>query len=386
MKNKWIVLISSSLIQLVLGIIYIWGVFEPEVAEHFNWSTAESAAVFSVMIVFIVIGSIVGGKIQDKAGPRPVVLISGLLIGTGAYLAAYSVSPLFMYATYGGLSGLGIGAVYTTTIAVVQKWFKENKSFATGIVLGALGFGGVVFTPVIQYLLESFKVPYTFKFLGIIYLMVCLSGGIFVVNPVIDNKRADSLKGMSNSEMLKTSMYYIVTGTMLLSLPAFFMVSPIVKTLCVQRGISADVSTYVVMGVAILNCSGRFISPILSRGIGEKNTLTVLSLITASASIGMISAHGTWCVLLMGLIGVCFGGFFGIFPGITSAIFGIKNAASNYGFVLIGYGMSALFAPGIYGLAASLGDAYPFLLVALLSAVSIITGRFIKIEYMGKDA
>ena len=98
--NKWTALISSSIIQLVLGIIYIWGVFQPEVAAFYSWSIASSAAVFSVMIAFIVAGSIIGGKLQDITGPRPVIIISGVLIGVGAYLASFTKSsPVFMYLT-----------------------------------------------------------------------------------------------------------------------------------------------------------------------------------------------------------------------------------------------------------------------------------------------
>ena len=390
--SKWTVLISSVFMQMVLGIIYIWGVFQPEVALHYGWSTPVSAAVFSVMIVFIITGSILGGKLQDIYSPRPVILISGVFVSIGAFLASFTKSsPIWMYFSYGGLSGIGIGAIYTTTIAAAQKWFKEKSPLATGIILGALGFGGVVFTPVAQFLLSHYGVPGTFRALSIIYFIICIGGGVFIVNPaayeeINKGEKSAFLKGMSNKEMLGQPMYYILTAAMMFSLPAFFMMAPILKVLCLERGVSEKVSAYAVMSVALLNCVGRFVSPVISKRIGDKNTLVLLNVVTAASSIGMAFSYGWLCILFMCLIAVCFGGVFGVFPSMTSKLFGMKNAASNYGFVLIGYGISAIFAPGIYGITVPLGRYAPFITVAVISIAAVIISRFIGENYLGEGA
>lgn len=381
--SKWSVLVSSVFMQLVLGVIYIWGVFQPEVASYYGWSISTAAMVFSVMIAFIVLGSIIGGKLQDMYSPRPVVIASGILIGLGTYMTAYTKSenPMFMYFSYGALAGSGIGAIYTTTIAVVQKWFKEQKGLATGIVLGALGFGGVVFTPVAQMLLNNGGVPVTFMVLGIVFFIICTLGGVFIVNPEVEKaSEAFDITGYTTVQMLRSPKYYVLVITMMLSLPAFFMVSPLIKVLCADRGISVNGAVYVVMASSVLNCCGRFIAPLISKRTGERDTIFLLNLVTIFASLGMIFAYKWMFVLLICLIAVCFGGFLGVFPGMTSGLFGIKNAASNYGFVLIGYGLSAIFAPGIYEFAMRWGMFAPFCVVAGCAIGAIAVGRFIDTD------
>lgn len=378
--NKWTVLVSAVLMQLVLGVIYIWGVFQPVVASNYGWSISTAAMVFSVTLAFFVVGCIAGGKLQDMYSPRPVVMVSGIMIGVGTYLASFTTAsnPFYMYATYGVVVGIGIGAIYTTTLAVAQKWFPDNKPFATGTVLSALGLGGVIFTPLAQYLLSNFGVPKTFVVLSIIFLSVCFIGGIFMVNPKTEVSAGTKLSGYSNSQMLRCPMYYVVAITMLLSLPAFFMLSPLVKVLSADKGISGAVSTYVVMAFSVLNSAGRFIAPQIAKRVGEKGSILVLNIVTAFASLGLIVATGWMSVVLMCLIAVCFGGFLGIFPGVTTGLFGIKNAASNYGFVLIGYGVSAIFAPSIYEFASKWGGFAPFAIVAVFSIAAMIMSRFIN--------
>lgn len=377
--SKWSVLISAIFMQLVLGVIYIWGVFQPEVAAHYGWSISVAAMVFSVMVAFIVVGSIIGGKLQDTFSPRPVVMISGVLIGIGTCGAAFTPpgNPFFMYVTYGVLTGSGIGAIYTTTIAVVQKWFKEKKAVATGIVLGALGFGGVVFTPVAQYFLTNSGVPQTFIILGVVFFIICVIGGLFMVNPYVRGESHGELPGYTTKQMLKSPMYYVIVCTLALSLPAFFMISPLIKILCAQKGLAPYLATYVVMASAVLNSCGRFVAPVIASKVGDKNTVGILNIVTIGASIGLIFTSGWAWVILVCMVAVCFGGFLGIFPGITSEIFGTKNAASNYGFVLIGYGVSAIFAPGLYEFALNFASFAPFVIVAASSAIAVIVSRFI---------
>ena len=44
-ENKALPLIAGAVIQLCIGIIYIWSIFQPSVMEYYSWSAADASAV-----------------------------------------------------------------------------------------------------------------------------------------------------------------------------------------------------------------------------------------------------------------------------------------------------------------------------------------------------
>ena len=150
-------LLAGVIIQLCLGTVYIWGVFQQPVMDLFKWDKTTASLTFSIVLGFFVLGSIIGGRIQDKTSPRVAIISGGVILGIGTFLASFTPAdnPFFLYFTYGMLGGFGMGMTYTTIIACCQKWYRDRMGLATGIVVGSLGFGGVIFTPSCQIL--SFK-------------------------------------------------------------------------------------------------------------------------------------------------------------------------------------------------------------------------------------
>lgn len=52
-------------------------------------SNPETSLPFTVTIGMIFIGSYIGGRIQDRMGPRPVALTGGIIYGLGCILASF---------------------------------------------------------------------------------------------------------------------------------------------------------------------------------------------------------------------------------------------------------------------------------------------------------
>ena len=81
-----------------------------------------------------------------------------------------------------------MGFTYSTTIACAQKWYPDKRGLITGIIVSALGFGGVVFTPIIEMLIKKYGGVgtgelSTLRVLSIIFIIVCTIGGLFIKNP-----------------------------------------------------------------------------------------------------------------------------------------------------------------------------------------------------------
>ena len=157
--NRAIPVIATIAIQLCLGTAYIWSVFQAGIAESlFAGNHANAALTFSILLAVLGVGSTIGGKLQDKVGPRLTVIIGGLILALGFFFASFATAaaPYMLWITYGVLGGLGMGFIYSTTIACAQKWYPDKRGLITGVIVAALGFGGVVFTPLVEAIIRNY--------------------------------------------------------------------------------------------------------------------------------------------------------------------------------------------------------------------------------------
>src|SRR3954464_14765046 len=186
-RGRWGIVAAAVLVQLALGAVYAWSVFNKPLQQEFGWSKTEAVLPFEVAIGTIFIGSLVGGRIQDRRGPRVVALAGGILYSIGimaASLVSASDQLWLLLLTYGVLGGIGLGAAYITPIAMLSKWFPDKRGLITGIAVAGFGFGAVITAPVAKALLAGTdRKPSVFLPLGIAYLGAVRLGASFFRNP-----------------------------------------------------------------------------------------------------------------------------------------------------------------------------------------------------------
>lgn len=367
---RWIPVLAGIAIQLCLGTAYIWGVFQKGVAIHlFNGSNADAGLAFSILLGVLTVGSTIGGYIQDKYSPRPVVIAGGIILALGFFLASYTSpeSGWMIWITYGVIGGLGMGMTYSTTIACCQKWFPDKRGFITGIIVSALGFGGVVFTPLAEFLIKKYGESQpgigelvTFRWLSVIFLLVCTIGGIFVKNPPEGYAPAgwtppapkSGIKHQTYTakEALKTPQFYAITITFMLACMAGLMMIAFGKTIAGYQDELKSVAVTGVFAVTVFNSFGRLFWGWISDKIGRKNTVLILLISTAVLVLLVkLVVSSVLFFALIAAIGFLYGGYLGTFPALTADYYGSKNMGMIYGMVLLGFGIGAVSSSYIGG-------------------------------------
>jgi FSR family fosmidomycin resistance protein-like MFS transporter len=100
----------------------------------------------TALIVFLVggaFGTLVGGRLADRLGRRPVV-IGSLVLSTPIVLAflvlpAAAATPLLF------LAGAAVIASFSVTVVMGQEYLPSRIGIASGVTLGlAIGLGGLV--------------------------------------------------------------------------------------------------------------------------------------------------------------------------------------------------------------------------------------------------
>lgn len=384
-------LLAGALIQLCIGIIYIWSIFKKPFIEYYSahvtadFATTCASLTYSLMLAFFVLGIVIGGRINDKKGPRMVVLMGGLLFFSGIFLSFVSSSflpqyPWLICIFYGCIAGFGVGAAYTSTISCAQKWFMDKKGFATGVIVCAFGASTVIFTPLANTLLVNYGLPQTFMIMSLLFLAIIMIFTWFIKNPTPEYMKqhmpaisgVPAQKQYTPSEVLKSKQYYVLLCCMILITPSYFILNPLFKSLAESRGLVETAALASVMVTGIASACGRLVAPWLSDRIGRKNVIFLLFILTIAAVLLLIFAQGYAYMALIALIAFGFGGSAGVFPAVAADSFGTQNIGVNYGLVMIGFAFSALVFPAVASTVNVGGE--PTALTFIIPAVACVAG------------
>ncbi len=351
---------ASIAIQLCLGIAYIWSVFQTGIANSiFNGDNAAASLTFSLLLATLTVGSVIGGNLASKFSTRTIVMIGGFILSAGFLLASFANAsiPWLLWVGYGVMGGTGMGFTYSTTIACAQKWFPEKKGFVTGLIVAALGFGGVVFTPIIEQLIKAFGgpevgEPNTFIVLAGIFLVVCTVGALFLKNPPETQAQTAQAAIADNSltpgQVLRDPRFYLITLSLMLACMGGLMMIGFAKPIAVAKGLG-ETATIGVLVISMCNSLGRLTWGAISDKMGRKKTIIILLAGSAVLSMLVSVVSGYFIYALIGLIGFFYGGFLSNFPSLTADLFGPKHMATNYGMVLLGFGVGAVASSYIAG-------------------------------------
>ena len=105
-------------------------------------STATAGAALTVLLVFGAIGTLVGGRVAERVGNRPILVVCMavltplvLLLLVSGVAAAFALMALLGFFTVG---------TFSTTVVLGQAYLPSRIGLASGVTLGAaIGIGGV---------------------------------------------------------------------------------------------------------------------------------------------------------------------------------------------------------------------------------------------------
>ncbi|KMZ53535.1 MFS transporter [Dorea sp. D27] len=378
--NRYLALAGGVVVQLFVGIIYIWSIFQGPVIEHFGWTHSGAALTFSFMLPMNVLGVIAGGMLNDRKGARFVLHLGGILMTAGLLLSSFipTGQPWLLYITYAGMGGFGGGLAYNATVSCAQKWWLDRKGLAGGIIVCAYGMSTVVFTPVVNMLLgrHGAGVQTTFRILAAVFAIIVLTVGWFVVNPAdeyIESRMKENgewrgKKQYKPREVLASKNYYMLLICLLCLTPAYLMLNPLIKSLGELRGLSEKIAVISVMITGLASACGRLTAAWLSDRIGCKKVLLILYIATTLSVLFLWHIRGNMFIVLIALIAYAYGGCAGVTPILATDFFGTEYMSSNFGLVMISVMISGIVYPAL-GTAVSPGgipSAPAFLIPAIL--------------------
>lgn len=367
-------------------------VVEEEIKMKTGLTPTQATLPFALVLIFFALATIIGGRWQDKKGPRLIATFGGILLGCGLILSGLLHSFPGIVIFYGIMSGIGIGLAYVCPISTGVKWFPDMRGLITGISVAGFGAGSLIVAPIARSLIDRVNVFNTFLILGISFIILVIIGAQILRNPpegykpegwTPPPKSTATAYGYTPGEMLATSQFYLIwliyffgcaTGLMIIG-----QTSPIGQELA---KVSKETAAIAVSVLAIFNALGRIFWGKISDALGRLRTLFLIFLICGIAVLlyNLIATLPTYYWIGISLVGLCFGGYLAIFPAVTADFYGTRNVGVNYGFVFTAYGVGGLlgniFAPQVLEKTKSYNLA--FLVAGILCLLGAIITFMIK--------
>jgi OFA family oxalate/formate antiporter-like MFS transporter len=361
LPNRWGIALAAVIMQICLGAVYGWSVFVKPLIAAEHWKLTDVSLTFTLAVVFLGFGTVIGGLWLDRVGPRLVATVAGVLYGIGYMVAGIGAahdSLTIIYIGYGVIGGFGMGMGYICPVATLVKWFPERRGLMTGIAVCGYGFGALIMSPVAARSIIAHGVSWTFWVLGIVYLVFVVITAQFYANPPQGWKpegweprsavaKAASTYNYGVREAMATWQFWLLWVMLFLNVSAGIMIISQASPLAQQLVHMTPVAAAGIVGlISICNGLGRIFWSWMSDMIGRARVYFLLYLIQVVLFflLPRLQNVTVFTAALM-LIGLCYGGGFGTMPSFTADFFGPKYMGGIYGWILLAWAAAAIPSP-----------------------------------------
>ncbi|PKM82177.1 MAG: oxalate:formate antiporter [Firmicutes bacterium HGW-Firmicutes-14] len=371
--KAWSVALSGTAINLCLGVLYAWSVIGKALTAEWGWSAARANIPYAVACGVFAVMMVVGGRLQDKIGPRIVASLGGVFIGAGMIISGLGNADqiLPMIIGFGVLAGTGMGFGYGSATPPAQKWFPPyKKGLITGLVVAGYGCASVYLAPLTTKLLGLYAINKTFMILGVFFLITILLFSQNLVNPPAgyiplgmpatgSPKHIPAGHQYEWHEMVRTPQFYLLWLMFGFgSFAGLMVIGSLAKMAAIQNPSTVLAPIFVAI-LAAGNAGGRIAAGFLSDKLGRTRTILLIAL--GQAIVLFLFKYFTSDILLAigsASVGAFYGANLSLFPSTTADYYGTKNLGVNYGLVFTSWGVGGIFGGMVAGKIFDITQSY----------------------------
>jgi MFS transporter, OFA family, oxalate/formate antiporter len=348
MRNPgWRVVAAGTGINLALGILYAWSIFKSAIEKDFGWDPARLNDPYAVCCLVFSFVMILGGRCQDRFGPKWTALLGGVLVAAGLGISSQSSDYLVWVLGFGVLAGIGIGFGYSAATPPALKWFPASMTGKiAGVVVAGFGLAPLYIAPLTDLLLKKGGVGFATLFYSLFFLISVCGLAMLLKNPeekaLVAGKNSPSLQVsvqplglfVRKDSYLLWMIYFIASG-------AGLMVISSINGMAKKS--MGEMAFLAVVVLALGNAAGRVVAGFVSDKVGRKATLLGVTILQAICMLLAVPVTETLSfpillVLLATAIGFHYGANLCLFPAFAKDLYGLKNFGVNYGILFTAWG------------------------------------------------
>lgn len=127
-------LATLIIIALGSGVMYVVSVVLPAVQAEFGVSRADAAMPYTLLMVGFGMGGVLMGKVADRYGVMPPLVLGGVATSLGYVLAAQASNLWVFSLTHGLILGLlGSSVTFAPLMADTAQWWNRRRGIAVAV-------------------------------------------------------------------------------------------------------------------------------------------------------------------------------------------------------------------------------------------------------------
>ncbi|MGH2598012.1 MAG: MFS transporter [Dehalococcoidia bacterium] len=384
----WYVVGGASLaLFLSYGIIYAFGSFFTPLSQAFDANRAAISGLFAISVAVPNLLGVVTGPLADRLGPRPLVLVGGILIGAGILAVSRADALWQIYAAYGLGVGVGTACVLVPVTEAVQHWFVRRRAFASGLAVAGIGAGNLILPPVAAALLRVMDWRDVFVVLGIVAAVGIVAASRLVdASPERRGLRPDGdppdpsagppkpPPGMTLREALAQHHFRLLYAAILIGgFGVFVPFSQLVPD-AEAHGIHPVVAAILLGLIGGGSLAGRFLTGSLADRFGRRRSLAATFAAMAIFLAGWLVADQAWSLAIFAVgFGLTYGSWAALTPALAVDYFGARHAGAIIGVLYTSIAPGAFLGSTMAGYAYDRLDSYTVPIIACAATVAVAT-------------
>jgi len=169
--------VAASLALATMGGIGLWApvVVLKTVEDEFNLGRGGASLLYTATMVGFAVGGVTLGRMADKVGILPPLLIGAVTLGIGFVVAAFTGSYWQLVLVQGVVIGmLGSSATFGPLVADTTHWFIRQRGIAVAIVASGNYLAGTIWPSVLQWAMDHYGWRDAYIAIGILCIATML--------------------------------------------------------------------------------------------------------------------------------------------------------------------------------------------------------------------
>jgi len=390
----WVIVAAASVILLLeRGCNATYGIFLTELRADLGWTTAMVSGAYSLFFIWHTVIYIPGGRLNDKYGPRLMLMISAVVMGIGYALMSIIETPWQLYIFYGVVIGTGLGFGHLPIVSTVSRWFVKTRGTALGITIAGSGAGTLILAPFAQFLITKFDWRTSYLILAALLVVIVLPvSRLMRLNPsekrplpygmekiATKGKQHDSplpsTADFSLRQAIRTRQFWLLSMMYAFFIFAIQMVMIHLKAYAIGFGI-VEMTAATILGVAGgSSILGGMVVGSVSDKIGRKTSFFICFLLMAVMLLWLMKARQPWqFYFFSALFGFGYGGCTPLFPAVSADWFGTKFHGTIFGLLSVSSGIGGAIGPLLAGYIYDITGNYELAIIIGATTLFIAMG------------
>lgn len=383
MDRRYIVVFGACLTQFtVIGLLFSFGLFVKGFEAEFGWSRTLISA--CTALAFFMMGTLAmfGGRLNDRYGPRRVLMVTGLLYGFGYALISQVAEAWQLVVIFGTFIALGLSTHDVVTLSTIGRWFPRRRGIMSGVVKVGTAVGQVTLPPIAAILMATYGWRDAVVTLGAAAAVLLVVAAFSMKAPPAPTGDAAAVEaaGSDFAEAKSGRVFWTMCAIQFLFFPALMAVPFHIPVHGQDLGMAPATAATLLSVIGGASVAGRLVVGGAVDRIGGRLAYVVcfVPLITALAALTVVEATVP-LFLFMALYGFGHGGLFTVVAPTVGEFFGMKAHGAIFGTVLffgtIGGSVGPILAGAVFdvtgGYTLAFGTLAVMATIGLLLAISL---------------